>query len=66
MPKVIKIRTPLPERLSLSAYVSPDWNKLDVRRDEPVAFKYGDEELPAGILAGIRVKLGAKWGFGKR
>lgn len=62
-PKVAKIRTPLPERLSLSAYVSPDWNKLDVRRDEPDAFKYGDEELQAGILAGVRVglKLSDKW-----
>ncbi len=62
-PKVAKIRTPFPQRLSLSAYVSPDWNKLDVRRDEPGAFKYGDEELQAGILAGVRVgqKLSDKW-----
>lgn len=62
-PKVAKIRTPLSERLSLSAYVSPDWNKLDVRRDEPDAFKYGDEELQAGILAGVRggLKLSDKW-----
>lgn len=56
-PKVAKVRMPFAERLSLSAYVSPDWNKLDVRRDEVDAFKYGDEELQAGILAGVRVGL---------
>ena len=63
VPKVPKIRTPLSERLSLSAYVSPSWNTLDVRRDEVGAFKYGDEELQAGVVAGLRtsVKLAGKW-----
>ena len=62
-PKVAKIRTPLADRLSLSVYASPDWSKLNVRRDEPDAFQYGDEELQTGILAGIRVglKLGENW-----
>lgn len=62
-PKGVKIRSPLSERLSLSAYLSPDWNKLDVRRDEPDAFTYGDEELQTGILVGIRggLKLSEKW-----
>lgn len=62
-PKVAKIRTPLAERLSLSVYASPDWSRLDVRRDEPDAFNYGDEELQTGILAGVRVglKLGGNW-----
>lgn len=62
-PKVAKIKTPLAERLSLSVYASPDWSRLDVRRDEPDAFQYGDEELQPGILAGVRVglKLGGNW-----
>ncbi|GAB2797959.1 hypothetical protein GCM10027275_49320 [Rhabdobacter roseus] len=63
LPKAPKIRIPLSEKLSLSAYVSPDWSKVDVRRDEADAFKYGDEELQAGIVAGIRagLSLSKKW-----
>ena len=63
--KVDKVKTPLAERLSLSIYASPDWSRLDVRRDEPDAFQYGDEELQVGILAGVRVSLKlvvAGWG----
>jgi hypothetical protein len=63
VPDITKLRTPLSERISLSAYVSPDWNKIDVRREEPDAFTYGDEELLIGVVAGLRasVKLSKKW-----
>lgn len=63
VPEIPKIRIPLSEKLSLSAYASPDWSKLDVRRDNVDAFNYGDEELQAGLVAGLRasLKLAGKW-----
>lgn len=63
MAKLPKVRTPLIDRLSLSSYVSPQWNSVDVRRDEPKAFDYGDEELQVGVTAGLRagIRLSEKW-----
>jgi hypothetical protein len=54
-----KIKVPLVNRLSVSAYVMPKGNNIDVRRGEPNAFKYGNEELGPGVAAGLRA--GIKW-----
>lgn len=58
-----KPRIPFIDRLSLSGYVSPELNRVDVRRGEPNAFKYGDEELQMGVTGGVRVgiNLSEKW-----
>jgi hypothetical protein len=58
-----KIKVPLVNKLSVSAYVMPKGNNIDVRRGEPNAFKYGNEELGPGVVAGLRagIKLTDRW-----
>jgi hypothetical protein len=58
-----KIKIPFVDRLSLSVYASPEWNAIDVRRNDPKAFNYGDEHLQIGLTAGLRmdVQVARKW-----
>jgi hypothetical protein len=62
-PKKTEANIPFIDRLSLSVYASPEWNAIDVRRNEPKAFNYGHEELQAGLTAGLRadVQVARKW-----
>lgn len=50
-------------KLSLSGYLTPKWNSIDVRRGEPNAFKYGNEKLEPGAAVGVRagVKISKRW-----
>ncbi|MFN8353776.1 MAG: hypothetical protein U0Y10_05010 [Spirosomataceae bacterium] len=61
--KLLRPRTPFIERLSLSAYYSPEWNDLSIRRDEPTAFGYANQDVSNGSAFGLRigVKLSDRW-----
>ncbi len=43
------------ERISVSAFVAPEWNNLSVRRNEPRAFDYANQVIKAGNMIGLRL-----------
>lgn len=61
--KLPKAKVPFFNRLSISTYIGPERNWIDVRRGEPNAFKYGNEQLEQGNTVGLRIgaKLSEKW-----
>jgi hypothetical protein len=52
-----KPRQPFSERLSLSAYYTPELNKLNLRRDNIDAFEFGHESITSTQVAGMRVGI---------
>lgn len=43
------------ERISVAAFVAPEWNNLNVRRNEPRAFDYANQVIKAGNMIGLRL-----------
>lgn len=52
-----KPKTPLKDRISVSAFISPEYSDLSVYRSEPEAFNYGYEQIENSSSFGLRASI---------